>query len=165
MKEKLKHYIKEIFFFIVMITVVANAMSYYKSRDLNHIDFNIKQAKLIDNSLYTGEKSSVKIVHFWATWCPTCKLEAANIERVSKYYDVITIAVNSGSDYEIAQYLKEHNLDFKVINDKESKISHKYNISAFPTTLIYDKNNKLVFSDVGYTSTLGLILRAWIASF
>jgi len=76
----------------------------------------------------------------------------------------MTIAVNSGSDYEIANYLKEHNLNFKVINDKDSELSKLYNITAFPTTLIYNKDNKVVFSDVGYTSTLGLFVRAWIAS-
>jgi len=163
MRAKVKHYLKEVIFFIITMTVIANLMSYYKSRDLNHTDFDIKESKLIDNSIYKPN-NGVKVIHFWATWCPTCKLEAANIEYLSKYYDVITIAVNSGSDYEIANYLKEHNLNFKVINDKDSELSKLYNITAFPTTLIYNKDNKVVFSDVGYTSTLGLFVRAWIAS-
>ncbi len=37
------------------------------------------------------------LLHFWATWCPTCKFEAPNIEKVSKDYEVITIAVQSGT--------------------------------------------------------------------
>lgn len=105
------------------------------------------------------------MLHIWATWCPICKVEADNINRVSKYYEVITIAVDSESDYEIHKYLKEHDLDFKVINDNKNIIANKLNTHVFPTTLIYDKNQKLVFSEVGYTSSFGLFIRMLWVSF
>ena len=103
------------------------------------------------------------MVHFWATWCPTCKLEASNIQEISKSYNVITIAVQSGSDKEIQKYLDDNNLDFKFINDKNSDYAKKFKVDVFPTTLIYDKDKNLIFSEVGYTSTLGLKLRMWLA--
>ena len=40
-----------------------------------------------------------------------------------------------------------------------------FNISVFPTTIIYDKNRDIVFSDVGYTTTPGLCLRMKWANF
>jgi hypothetical protein len=52
-----------------------------------------------------------------------------------------------------------------VINDSSGFISSEFNIAAFPTTFIYDKEKNLVFSEVGYTSTLGLWLRMLWASF
>lgn len=100
------------------------------------------------------------ILHFWATWCPICKLEASNIEEISKSYKVITIAVNS-KQKDIKNYLKNNNLNFRVINDNDNKISKDFNVSVFPTTLIYDKDKNLVFSEVGYSSTFGLKLRLW----
>jgi len=69
MRAKVKHYLKEVIFFIITMTVIANLMSYYKSRDLNHTDFDIKESKLIDNSIYKPN-NGVKVIHFWATWCP-----------------------------------------------------------------------------------------------
>jgi hypothetical protein len=78
---------------------------------------------------------------------------------------VITIAVDSGTDYEIHAYMQEHNLDYKVINDNQNKISDKLNTQVLPTTLIYDKNQKLVFSEVGYTSSFGLFIRMLWVSF
>ncbi len=103
------------------------------------------------------------MIHFWATWCPACKLEASNIENISKTYQVITVAVNSGSDAEINTFLKEKKLSYDVINDNEGKFASKFSISSFPTTFIYDKDGEIKFSEVGYTSTLGLRLRMWLA--
>ena len=164
-KEKIKHYIKEILLFILTITVVANLMSIYRSQSLNNAPLQIKTFKLIDNSTYTIDRSKPLLIHFWATWCPTCKLEASNINFLSKYYQVITIAVKSGSDYEIKQYLDEHNYTYRVVNDKDGALSKKFKIAGYPTTFIYDKNQKLRFSEVGYTSTVGLILRMFWSSY
>ncbi|MGK0255697.1 MAG: thiol-disulfide isomerase/thioredoxin [Arcobacteraceae bacterium] len=159
MKDKIKKYFKEGVIFIVMITIGMNAISYYRSGDLNKDRLQIESFKLLDDTLYTVSKDKPLLIHFWATWCPTCKFEAANIERISKDYDVISIAVQSGSKKKIQAYLDTNNLSFKVVNDEDGYYSKKFNIQVFPTTLIYDKNKKLKFSEVGYTSTAGLYSR------
>ncbi len=164
MKAKIKHYIKEIFLFTLFITIIANVMSLYKSQSLSHEPLRIKEFCLLDNTLATLDPSKPILIHFWATWCPVCKAEIDNIQRVSKYYDVVTIAVNSGSDYDIHQYMKGRDLNFKVVNDKESKLAQKLKIAVYPTTFIYNKDKELVFSEVGYTSSFGLFLRMFWAS-
>lgn len=164
MKKKIIYYIKEILIFIVVMTVIANVISLYKSSDLNKTEFGLNKSKLIDNSIYEAGTNKAILVHFWATWCPTCKVEAANIDAVAKDYEVLTVAVKSGSDQKINEYLKEHDLNMKVLNDIDASIARSYNVAAYPTTFIYDKNGELLFTDVGYTSTLGLYLRMWWAS-
>jgi len=103
------------------------------------------------------------MVHFWATWCPACSLEASNIQAISKDYEVLTVAVKSNQD-EIKKYLKDNKLDFKVVNDKNGIMASEFNIQAYPTTFIYDENRKLIFSEVGYTSLFGLWIRMWWTS-
>ena len=66
---------------------------------------------------------------------------------------------------EIEKYLKDKNLSFKVVNDEYGLLSSEFNVKAFPTTFIYDKNKNLKFTEVGYTSTFGLKLRLWLSSF
>ena len=46
--KKLKHYIKEIFLILITVTVVANIMSIYRSRDLAHTPLSISSFDLID---------------------------------------------------------------------------------------------------------------------
>ncbi len=158
--EKLKYYTKEILIFIVVLTVLSNTISFYKSNELNKNSLNDIELKTIDKDIKLPNDKPI-LIHFWATWCPTCKFEASNIEYISNHYNVITIAVNSK---DIKKYMKESNLTFKVIDDKDSKLSKKFNISAYPTTFIYDKNKNLVFSEVGYTSSFGLWIRMFFSS-
>ncbi|MCD6190031.1 MAG: redoxin domain-containing protein [Sulfurimonas sp.] len=160
---RLKHYLKEIAIFIVVMTIFANILSIYKSSDLNNEALTLNSITLMNNELYSFKEDKPILIHFWATWCPTCKLEASNIEMISKQYEVISVAVNSGSNKEIQNYLNEHGFTFKVVNDQQSIYSSEFKIAAFPTTFIYDKNRDLVFSEVGYTSTIGLYFRMWWA--
>ena len=159
MKDKIKKYLKEGLIFVVMLAIVMNAISYYNSLDLNKEKLTIQSFKLLDDSLYSVPNDKPVLIHFWATWCPTCKLEASNIEKISNDYEVITIAVQSGTKEEIKEYLAEHKLTFKVVNDEDGYYSQKFNIKAFPTTLMYDKDKNLNFSEVGYTTTAGLYSR------
>lgn len=158
---KIKHYAKELITFVILLTVLSNGVSYYKSLNLNKNSLTLNELTLLDNTKYNFPKDKAVMVHFWATWCPICKIEASNIQNVSKDYEVITIAVESNN---IVEYLKEQNVSFKVHHDVASKLAQKFKIEVYPTTLIFDKNQKLVFSDVGYTSTLGLSMRMWWAN-
>lgn len=155
MKDKIKHYIKEITIFFIVMIVFANIFSFYRASELNKHALDIN---------YSYDKSKPILIHIWATWCPTCNIEASNIQSISQDYQVLTFAVKSGNDFEITKYMLDNELNFNVINDEDGLYARKFNISAYPTTLIYDKDQNLVFSDVGYTSTLGLRLRMWYAS-
>jgi thiol-disulfide isomerase/thioredoxin len=166
MKEKIIGWIKELFLAAVIVAVLLNIVSFLKRPDLASsslpdLNFTTTTNKNIEFKNY---RSKPLIVHFWATWCPTCKLEIANLDRVAKNYQVITIAVNSGNDKDINRFLKEHKLDFDVINDYSGKIAAKFSVDTFPTTFIYDKDANIKFSEVGYTSTVGLLLRMWLAN-
>ena len=164
MKKKILHYIKEIILFVFFLTIAANLLSLYKSADLNPVYIDLNATKLIDNSQYVSNPNKPILVHIWATWCPICKLEAQNINRLSEYYEVVTIAVSSGSDNEIKDYMLDNQLNYKVINDSSGLLAQELNIAAYPTTYIYDKERQIVFSEVGYTSTVGLFLRMFWSS-
>lgn len=159
MKDKIKKYSKETIYFIVILSILLNLASYYRSLDLNKNNLNIQSFTLLDATKYKIKNDKPILVHFWATWCPTCKFEASNIQTLSKDYEVLTIAVQSGSNEEIQKYLDEHKISFNVVNDFDGLYSKKFNIQAFPTSFIYDKNKKLKFTEVGYTTTAGLYSR------
>lgn len=155
MKNKLLKYIKEILLFVLSMIVFANGISLYRSINLTK--------EPLSYSLHVENNKPI-MIHFWATWCPVCKAEIDNIQRISQEYQVITIAVKSGSDKDIQSYLDKNELNFKVINDSNGVLAQEFGVNIYPTTFIYDKNKNLAFSDVGYTSTWALILRMLWAS-
>ena len=166
-KENLKKWTKEIAAAAILLFVIANAVSFFRSPNIADKNLPEINTLLTDEELYStlDYKGKPLLIHFWATWCPTCKLEAANIQSLSQEYDVLTIAVKSGSNEKINSYLKEHDLNFKVINDSKGLLSEQFSVPAFPTTFIYNKEGKLSFTEVGYTSTWGLYLRMWWAQY
>ncbi len=157
--KKIKHYIKELLFIIITVTILTNLLSLYKSKTLTHTPLTIHSIHLIDNSLYMIKSNKPILIHFWATWCPVCKVEASNIAFLSKYFEVLTVVVKSGDDTKVRKFLQEHHYNFKVVNDKNGVLASAFKIAGFPTTFIYNKEHKLAFSDVGYSSTLTLYLK------
>ncbi len=159
----IKSTIKEITIILVLLFIMSNIISYIRAPDLGSSQLPQIDAKLIDGSTFSVGKGKPLIIHFWTTSCPACKLEAPNIETVSKEYDVLTVAVNSGSDEEVKTYIQENGLSFKVLNDVNGSWTTEFNIEVFPTTFIYDAKGKLRFTEVGYTTTAGLLARLeWI---
>jgi len=165
MKEKFKKYIKEIVTFVVFMSIFANVISLYKAQDLNKESLTEVNLTLIDDIKYKFPKNKPILIHFWATWCPICKIEAPNIQRIANSYDVLTIAVKSGSNADIEAYLKDNELSYKTYNDRDGFLAQEYNVPAYPTTFIYNKKGELIFSEVGYTSTFGLWIRMLWAGF
>ncbi|MGC9350434.1 MAG: protein disulfide oxidoreductase, partial [Sulfurovum sp.] len=116
------------------------------------------KATLIDGTSFNSRDLAGKplIVHFWTTWCPTCKAEATNIEAISEEHEVVSIAVNSGSNSLLKKYMRENGYHFRVVNDAEGRWAEIFHVEVFPTTFIFDSKGKLRFTEVGYTTTLGL---------
>lgn len=152
---------KEIAIVLLILFVISNTISYFRkpklaSDMLPPFIVNTIFNKEIDTKSFLGEPV---LVHFWATWCPTCRMENSNIEMISKSYKVITIVVNSGNNKAIKQYMNDNDFTFEIINDNEGTLAKSFNIEAFPTTFIYDATGKLQFTEVGYSTTLGLLTR------
>ncbi len=166
MMKRVFGWIKEIAISLILLAIVLNIVSYLKSPNLNfqklpEFSFVSTTGKDINSSMY---RDKPLLLHFWATWCPTCKIEASNIQKLSKSYNILTIAINSGSDEEINFFMDDKELDFDVINDKDGQFAFQFEVANYPTTFIFDKDGIVKFSEVGYSSTLGLKLRMMLAN-
>ena len=157
----IKKILKETAIALLMIFVVSNVMSYLRKPTLDSDILPSFELQTILNKKINTKTYEEKplLVHVWATWCPTCKLEAANIQSVSKKYNVITIAVKSGDDKALQAYMDENHFTFDVINDSDGMLSKRFYVEVFPTTFIYGSDGKLKFTEVGYSTTAGLLAR------
>ncbi len=159
MKWNMKSILKELTIGLIAIFILSNIISYIRKPELSSTQLPQVEITLLDSTSYTLKKGKPIVIHFWATWCKVCKLEAQNIETLSKQYEVLTIAVNSGENAKIQAYLKERGLTFKVLNDVDGSWAKQFKVDAFPTTFIYDGTGELRFTEVGYTTTAGLLAR------
>lgn len=162
-KWNIKSLLQEIIIGAILLFIFTNTISYLRKPELPDTQLPTLEVVLLDGSHYSPKEGKPLLVHFWATWCPTCTLEASNIESVSKQYEVLTIAVNSGDKVKVENYMKEKNLSFKVVNDTQGFLAKQFHVEAYPTTFIYDGKGELTFTEVGYTSTAGFLARLKLA--
>ena len=158
-KWNLKVIAKELVVGSIMLLILSNIISYLRSPTLNSNDLPNVEVRLLDGTKFVYKKDKPLVIHFWATWCHTCKIEASNIQTVSKTYEVLSVAVNSGSDAKLQTYMSEKGLSFNVLNDSKGSWASDFKIEAYPTTFIYDGKGELKFAEVGYTTTAGLLAR------
>jgi len=161
--KKTVYFAKEILITLALIFVLMLIIGYLRKPDLTSDKVPDVTLTLIDGKRFTYEKGKPLMIHFWGSWCPVCKMEAPNIDSVAKNYQVLTIANNSGGDEDIRNYMKQKGLSFPVYNDEDGSWSRAFHLSAFPTTFIYDSHGKLKYTDVGYTTTPGLVARMKMA--
>ena len=152
---------------IVMLFVVANIVSYLKKPEtidttLPHLNVTTIDGNQTNLADYAGKPL---ILYFWGSWCPICKMSSPVISDLSQNHQVLTIAVNSGSNADIQKFIQEKGLHFPVVNDADGAIAQKFGVDTFPTTFIYNDKGSLVYTDVGYTSKPSLLLKIWAGKF
>lgn len=108
-------------------------------------------------------KGRPAIVHFWATWCPVCKLEQGMINGIAVDLPIITVAMQSGSSEKILDYLQQQGVAYPVVNDPNGSLAEQYGVKAVPASFILDSEGQVQFATRGYTTGLGLRIRLWLA--
>jgi peroxiredoxin len=127
-------------------------------------------AMTLEGTLLNGQGASLSalrgrpvLVHFWATWCPVCKLEQDNINAVAQDLQVLSIAMQSGTEQAVRNHMMQNHLTFPAINDADGTLARRWGIRGVPTSFIVDGTGHIRFVEVGYTTEAGLRLRLALA--
>lgn len=105
------------------------------------------------------------VVHFWASWCPICKLMEGSVINISSDYKTVGVALQSGTSLDVISSMNEQGINYPVISDPLGDISRRFGVNAVPATFIVDVNNNIRFVERGYSSEWGLRLRLWVLNF
>ncbi|MTW20195.1 protein disulfide oxidoreductase [Allochromatium palmeri] len=103
------------------------------------------------------------LVHFWATWCPVCRITDGTIDAIADDHAVVTVAMQSGTPDEIRAYMREAGQDFRVISDPDGRLARAWGVAGVPTSVVIDGDGRIRSSIVGVSTGFGLRLRLWLA--
>jgi len=100
-------------------------------------------------------RGKVIMINFWATWCPPCRREMPSMEylyQTFKNEDFTVLAINQWetSDHVFA-FMGELDVfpNFPILFDTDSTVSEDYVVKGLPTTLLIDKQGRIVYRAVG----------------
>ncbi|WP_040210459.1 TlpA disulfide reductase family protein [Clostridium polynesiense] len=118
-------------------------------------DFKLKDlsGKEVSLSDFKGKKI---FLNFWASWCPPCKAEMPDMEKLyqeTKDSDLVILAVNIGEGRPTAsKFIKENKLNFPVLLDDTTAIALKYEVASIPTSYFIDKDGNISAKHIGMMS-------------
>ena len=122
-------------------------------------DFTLKDQYGTTHSLSEYEGKTI-FLNFWATWCPPCKAELPDIQRLYEAYqgetkeELVVLGVaaplmgQEKTEEEIIAFLEENGYTYPVLMDTEWELFESYGIYSFPTTFMIDREGNVF----GYVS-------------
>lgn len=113
-------------------------------------DFKLKD---IDGKAWSLSELQGKVVvlNFWFILCKPCVAEMTSLNRIKKSYapgKVVFLALSTDNNEAIKSFLKTHTFDYNILPNA-SKIGELYDIYAYPTSMVIDRNGIIRFIQVG----------------
>lgn len=140
---------KNIFLLLALFAITATQAQTVR-------DFTLKTVTN-ENQSYTqlkGEK--LTIIDFWASWCKPCLKGIPKIEQLyknNKDKGVQVIGLNCDGPRSISKVsplVRNLKITYPVLTDINNTLMQELEVSALPTLLIIDVNNKIVYRHEGF---------------
>ena len=131
---------------------VNERMSEIKLDNILAKDFELFDLKgnIIKLSDYKGK---FVLLDFWSTWCPPCRIEAPELQKVykemqDKNIEFIGIAVWD-QEKKIIDFIEEFNVSYPNLVDGNGRVAIDYGVRGVPEKYLINKDGFLVSKIVG----------------
>jgi thiol-disulfide isomerase/thioredoxin len=118
-----------------------------KAPDFGLIDIHGNEVRLSD--LIANGKPIV--LNFWASWCPPCKIEMPDFNRVylelGDEVQFMMVDLVDGQRETVqsgTKYITDNNYSFPIYFDVRQEAAYTYGIRSIPTTLFINKDGYIV---------------------
>jgi peroxiredoxin len=101
--------------------------------------------------------NEIVVLKFWSTWCPFCWIDLLELSKSYESYrswgvEVVTIALDSRDA--VTAFLEERPLACPVLLDTDEAVADQFRVQMLPTTVVVDRNQKVVKSIQGLALNL-----------
>jgi len=105
-------------------------------------DFTLKD--LDGNTVRLSDlRGKVVFLNFWATWCPPCRAEMPDIEKVHRKYrdqDVVVLGIDlRESASTVRPFVEDGGYTWAFLLDTTGEVGSMYRVGAIPTSFFIDK--------------------------
>ena len=113
-------------------------------------------AKYLDGKPFavTGQRGQVVLLNLWATWCPPCREEIPALQKVHDTYaargfQVIGVSVDQGGVDVVKEFVDGKKVTYPQVLDEQEKLPLLLGATVLPTSVLLDRNGKIVWKTIG----------------
>jgi peroxiredoxin len=98
-------------------------------------------------------KGKVIFLNFWATWCPPCRSEMPEMQKLNevfknKNFQMLAIDLQESKEA-VRTFLNKYGYTFLTLLDASGDAARNYGASSIPLTIIIDKTGDILAGAVG----------------
>ena len=107
-------------------------------------------------TLSSSLKGKVILVNFFATWCPPCQKELAEVQKTlwPKYKDnkdfALLVIGREHTDAELQKYNEKKGFTFPLYPDRNRAIYGAFAKNLIPRSYLVDKTGNVIYATKGY---------------
>jgi DsbE subfamily thiol:disulfide oxidoreductase len=89
-------------------------------------------------------RGKVVFLNFWATWCPSCRTEMPDMEKLyrefkGKGFEIVAVNVKDKRD-DAMKFVANMKLTYPIMLDPEGEVGLLYGAWGMPATYLIDRN-------------------------
>ena len=96
-------------------------------------------------------RGKVVLVNFWATWCPPCRKEMPDLEKLHKEFEskgLVILAISDEEAAKVAPFISQGKYTYTVLLDPGRKVTDEFFVEGIPKSFVYDREGKLVAQSI-----------------
>ena len=127
----------------------SNISVLIEPKDYGKITFEDFEGKEINLKEY---KSEIYILNFWASWCAPCKKEMPSLDRLYSNENIKIFAINVEvkNKNKTRKFFEDLNIkNLNIYFDTDLKLSKLLSLRGLPTTIILNKDRKVIAKIIG----------------
>ena len=99
-------------------------------------------------------RENVVLLNVWATWCGPCRYEIPELQALHDRYkdrkfEVIGVSVDESGVDAVKEFVEQQKMTYPVALDAEGKLANLLQTSVLPTTVLLDREGKIVWKRFG----------------
>ena len=129
------------------------------NKNVNRLAINFQAIDLKGKTFNANSlKGKTVLLDIWAVWCAPCiaafpTLKKLNQDLKKENFEVVGVAVYSGTYQDVRKFVAKHNLDYKIVVGDDDMVE-RFGVIGYPTYFLIGPDGKIHKKYVGEAKNL-----------